>query len=105
MKLIDHFDAFMRDVVDLNDTRIDQLDASIEAIKGVIRDSGWSPTIRYFAGQGSWAHKTIIKPVDNGAFDADLLVFIAPVVGWSAKAYLSTLSSVFADHGTYADKV
>jgi hypothetical protein len=105
MKLIDHFSTFMTDVVNLNDTRITQLENSIETLKGVIRSSDWSPKIRSFGEQGSWAHKTIIKPVEDAAFDADLLVFVDPVVGWTAKQYLSTLRAVFAGHGTYKDKV
>lgn len=79
MKLTDHLRTFLTDTVNLNDTRLSRLENSIEAIKGVIRESGWTPRIRYFAAQGSWAHKTIIKPVENKAFDADLLVFITEV--------------------------
>jgi hypothetical protein len=105
MKLIDHFDTFMKDVVNLNDTRISQLDGSVEALQGVLRASDWEPKIKSFAAQGSWAHKTIIRPVDGKAFDADLLVFVKPVDGWGAKQYLTTLREVFASHGTYKDKV
>jgi hypothetical protein len=105
MKLINHFNTFMTDVVNLNATRVTQLEDSIEALKGVMRASDWTPKIKYFAPQGSWAHKTIIKPVENKAFDADLLVFVDPVDGWSAKVYLSTLRALFANHATYKDKV
>jgi hypothetical protein len=105
MKLIDHFSTFLMDVVNLNATRVTQLEDSIEALKGAIRASDWAPKIKFFAPQGSWAHKTIIKPVDKKAFDADLLVFIEPVDRWSAKDYLSTLRAIFASHPTYKDKV
>jgi len=105
MKLVDHCNTFLTDVVNLNATRITQLDDSIEALKGVIRASDWLPTIKSFTPQGSWAHKTIIKPVENGAFDADLLVFVKPVNGWGARDYLSTLRAVFANHATYEDMV
>lgn len=105
MKLIEHFDTFMADVVNLNATRFQQLESSIETIKDVIKDSAWEPKIRYFASQGSWAHKTIIKPVSGKAFDADLLVFVKPVEGWTAKQYISSLKKVFSEHGTYKSKV
>ena len=59
MKLIDHFNTFMTDVVNLNATRVTQLEDSIEALKGVLLASDWAPKIRFFAPQGSWAHKTI----------------------------------------------
>lgn len=105
MKLLDYFRTFMTDVVNLNDTRVSQLEASIEAIKSAIRTSDWKPKIRRFEPQGSWAHKTIIKPLQDDAFDADLLVFVDPVNGWTAKEYISTLRAMFAGHPTYKDKV
>src|ERR1035437_6328779 len=67
--------------------------------------SGWKPKILYFAPQGSSARKTIIKPIENKAFDADLLVFVQEVDGWTPKNYLSTLRAVFAGLSTYSDKV
>ncbi len=104
MKLISHFDDFLRDVVNLNSTRLTQLESSVEAIKNFIRASAWEPRIRGFAEQGSWAHHTIIKPVEGGAFDADLLVFVDPVDGWDAKRYVDELYKVFNGSGTYAEK-
>jgi hypothetical protein len=105
MKLVEHFNTFMTDVVNLNTTRVTQLENSIEALKGALRASDWEPKIKCFKAQGSWAHKTIIKPVDNKAFDADLLVFIEPVTGWTPKNYLSSLRSIFTNNSTYTDKV
>ncbi len=105
MKLVDHFATFLADTVNLNSTRIDDLDASVEALKDAIRDSEWGAELIEFQEQGSWAHRTIIRPVDGNAFDADLLVVVDPVEGWDAKSYISTLRSVFAAHGTYKDKV
>ncbi len=60
MKLVDHFDTFLTDVVNLNASRITLLEDSIDALKGVIRASDWLPIIKSFTPQGSWAHKTII---------------------------------------------
>lgn len=105
MKHIDLFKNFLRDTVNLNDTRIIGLEDSITAIKNVVNGSIWDPKIRKWMAQGSWAHKTIIKPVDNGQFDADLLVFIDPVDGWTAKSYIDSLYDVFRSNGTYRDKV
>lgn len=105
MKLKDHFDDFLNDTVNLNATRLQQLEDSVEALKDVVRASNWAPTITGWAGQGSWAHRTIIKPVKDRPFDADLLVYVKPVEGWDAKQYLTKLREVFAAHGTYSDKV
>jgi len=91
MKHAKLFDDFLRDTVNLNTTRIDSLESSVDAIKNFIEASGWAPNIREWMAQGSWAHKTIIKPVDAGEFDADLIVFVDPVEGWTAKDYLNNL--------------
>ena len=105
MKFVDHFNVFLSEVVNLNATRVTQLEDSIEVLKDAMRDSDWAPAIEAFAPQGSWAHKTIIKPVDNNAFDADLLVFVKPVEGWEARDYLATLRAVFASQAAYKEKV
>lgn len=105
MKLVDHFRKFMQDTVNLNATRITLLDDSVESLTDVLDESDWEPNVREYVEQGSWAHRTIIKPVDGKAFDADLIVLVDPVPGWDAKAYVTSLRAVFADHGTYKDKV
>lgn len=105
MKLTEHFATFLTEEVNLNDTRFRLLQDSTEALKAVIHSSGWQPNVQGFSAHGSWAHKTIIKPVDAGEFDADLLVKVAPVSGWTAKEYLSTLRSIFVGNETYAGKV
>ena len=84
MKHVDLFDEFLNDTVNLNETRVKELEASTEAIKNAIRASNWLPRISGWMEQGSWAHKTIIKPVDQGEFDADLIVMVNPVEGWDA---------------------
>lgn len=105
MKLVQHFTDFLKETVNLNETRLSQLDSSAEALKTFIRESSWKPKIKEFGAHGSWAHRTIIKPVENKPFDADLLVFVHPVEDWDAKTYLSELRSQFASSKTYADKV
>jgi hypothetical protein len=104
MKLTGHFTDFLNDIVNLNPTRLTRLENSVSAIKDVIRGSGWTPRSRGFVEQGSWAHKTIIKPLESKAFDADLLALVDPVVGWEAKDYVNGLYDVFSNHATYKDK-
>lgn len=105
MKHTGLFKTFLSDVVDLNATRLDQLEASVDAIKSFIRSSDWEPGIKGFISQGSWAHKTIIKPIAGGAFDADIIVRVAAVEGWEAKDYINSLRRIFSASSTYADKV
>lgn len=104
MKLASDFQDFLRDTVNLNKTRIELLEERVETIKSFLRDSDWEPTISTFIEQGSWAHDTIIRPVDGGEFDADLLVRVRRVDGWSAAKYIKDLGRVFLDSGRYGDK-
>ncbi len=103
MKLVEHFSSFLTNTVNLNQSRINDLELAIGAIQRFIRQSTWKPTIRGFEEQGSWAHDTIIKPVDQGEFDADLLVMVDPVEGWTSKDYVKELGKVFKDSATYAE--
>jgi hypothetical protein len=105
MKLTGHFTDFLNDIVNLNPARLTRLENSVSAIRDVIRSSSWTPRGRGFVEQGSWAHKTIIKPLESKAFDADLLALIDPVVGWEAKDYINSLYDVFSNHATYKEKV
>src|SRR5689334_8339428 len=105
MKHVELFNDFLKDVVNLNATRLDQLEASIEAIENFVEASDWTPGIDSWIPQGSWAHKTIIKPVDQGEFDADLLVFVKPVENWEAKEYIDSLYREFKASGVYENKV
>jgi hypothetical protein len=105
MKLVDQFKTFLSSEVNLNDTRVNQLGASVEAVQKAIMASTWGPKILDFDAHGSWAHGTIIKPLTDGEFDADLLVIVEPVEGWEAKDYVNKLGALFDGHSTYKDKV
>ena len=69
-----------------------------------MRDSDWEPHVHGWMDR-LWAHKTIIKPVDKGEFDADLLVFVKPIAGWTAEDYIDTLLDAFKANKTYKDMV
>lgn len=105
MKLTSHFNTFIADVVDLNKTRITLLEDSVVAIKNVVSSLGWGPKILSYASQGSWAHKTIIRPLPDREFDADLLVIIEAVAGWSAADYVDELYKKFSALESYKGKV
>jgi len=105
MKLIRLFDEFLSDTVNLNQTRFDELESSINAVQKFISNSEWQPKILSYKPQGSWAHKTIIKPLTDYPFDADLLVYVDPINNWEAKDYLDSLYSEFRSNATYNEKV
>ncbi len=105
MKLNEHFNNFLRDTVNLNQSRINILEQRVETIMSFLKGSSYGATIRSFSAQGSWAHKTIIKPQPNKGFDADLVIFLDPQNEWDPAEYLEDLYMVFRRHGTYQDKV
>jgi len=75
MKLIPQFHTFLVDEVNLNRTRIDTLESRVQTIATFLRNGDWGPVIRTCSPQGSWAHRTIIKPKNDHPCDADLVVF------------------------------
>ncbi len=105
MKLVSLFNEFLADTVNLNQSRIDLLEQRVDTISTYLRGSDYQPRIRRFTPQGSWAHKTIIKPPGEKDFDADLLVIIDAVDGWSATQYVQELYTAFRASDTYKDIV
>lgn len=105
MRLTADFTTFLKESVNLDDGRLDSLATSSTALQTHLLNSDLGANILGFENQGSWAHDTIIKPVDKGEFDADLLVRMTPVEGWEAKTYLLELRRVLRLSARYKRKV
>lgn len=105
MKLIEHFNNFLRDTINLNQSRINTLEERVATIKSFLKESDYGANIRSFSAQGSWAHKTIIKPQPDKGFDVDLVMFLDPQGSWDPAEYVADLYEVFRSHGTYQDMV
>lgn len=105
MKLTNDFEKFLLEEVNLSSSKIKKLQTHVKSIESFLNGADWGPIIKRYSAQGSWAHKTIIKPPGNRGFDADLLVFIEPVEDWDPKDYISELRRVFRQSGTYKDKM
>jgi hypothetical protein len=106
MKLIKHFDAFLKNRVNLSDGRISVLDSRVSAV-GNFLSSGSDAIADKFIElipQGSYAQRTIINPVGiNDEFDADVLLDMSEVDGWDAEDYVEELYKVFRSNSTYRD--
>ena len=75
MKLLDYFTEFLREKVNLNQSRLDDLNSRVDAITEVLKsDENIGGRVLDTVPQGSWAHKTIIRPPLGNEFDADFLV-------------------------------
>lgn len=105
MKHLAEFTTFLEGQVNLNKTRIETLTCRVETIENFLRRGDWTRIIKRFSSQGSWAHKTIIKPPGENGFDADLLMFVDPVPGWTANDYILKLRGLFLGSKTYKDIV
>jgi Second Messenger Oligonucleotide or Dinucleotide Synthetase domain/Adenylyl/Guanylyl and SMODS C-terminal sensor domain len=105
LKLQAQFNDFLVETVNLNATRVGLLSGAILPLKRFIRNSSYDARIKTFARQGSWAHQTIIKPLDGGEYDADLLMFVYAKEGWTPADYINKLYEVFLASGVYKDKV
>jgi len=106
MKFTDDFDAFLRDNVNLNQTRLDRLETSVNAITEYV--SGHTDLADLFIDvipAGSWAHRSIIRPVDEvHEFDADVLLLVKEQPAWKAKDYINVLNQAFRESSVYKDK-
>lgn len=100
------FNYFLRDHVNLNQTRLNtlhsrtsSLDTALEesdVLEGKV-DGGLIP-------QGSFAHGTIIKPYTGNDFDADVLLPMVEQPEWEPKKYTLELKRALDAVPRYADK-
>lgn len=107
MKLTNYFKSFLDNDVNLNSTRITSLDERTETITNLLRESeNFKNNFLDVIPQGSYAHKTIIKPVKASLdFDADILLYLEEYSDLEAKDYVQELYQFFRDNSIYKDKV
>lgn len=75
MKHEQYFNDFLAGHVNLDQSRVNTLDRRVKTITDLLKAklSGY----KKYSQQGSYAHQTIIKPVqEDDEFDADILVFV-----------------------------
>lgn len=96
------FKNFLNDKVNLNQNRLNLLSQHVSAIENFLtKDEVFSVYVSEVVPQGSFAHGTIIKPVGNKEFDADILVPLDAVDGWAACDYVQKLYEAFGRSATY----
>ncbi|MCY4232675.1 MAG: SEC-C metal-binding domain-containing protein [Bacteroidetes bacterium] len=103
MKHTNYFNDFLNQKVNLNQSRLDTLDQRVQSVTTLLEQklTGY----RKFRPQGSYSHKTIIKPVaTNDEFDADILIYIKDedFDPFDFRTdYVREIYNVFNDHGKY----
>ena len=95
---------FLRDEVNLNQSRLARLETSVGAVNDYLKGnlSGYQKMER----QGSYALGTLIKPVDdNDEYDADIQIVMNPNPQWGPKDYVLEINRTLAGNKNYADKL
>jgi hypothetical protein len=108
MKLHEYFAGLLADSVNINATRLEQLAEHEKALTRLLRDEPrFGPIMEGVSRQGSWAHRTIIKPLPGQEFDADLLVQMKRQRPWSKdpRRYLEALHEAMRCSPRYRDRV
>jgi len=96
VKLLTYFDAFMTNTVNINDSRLRDLNSRVETLYGVMCDDDeLGPIIIDKDPQGSWAHETIIKPVEGAEFDADFMLVMEEQDDWTPRDYIDKVYAAF----------
>ena len=98
------FAEFLRDEVNLNQSRLDRLETSVGAVNDYLKSNltGYQKMER----QGSYALGTLIKPVDdNDEYDADIQIVMNPNSRWEPKDYVLDINRTLAGNKNYADKL
>ena len=104
-RLTDHFTNFLDEVVNLNQSRLDILDqrlATIESFLAEHADFASLMSSDELIPQGSYAHKTIIKPLPGHDFDVDALVPMREQFAAAPCDYIPQLYAAFRSSGTYS---
>lgn len=108
MMLADHFAVLLQDTVNLSKAKITLLNERVEAIYGALdSDAVLGPFVQGKIPQGSWAHRTIIRPKPGREFDADFLLHLNENPEWSASPsqYIEQVYAALRGSSTYKDKL
>ena len=103
MKHIQFFEDFLKEEVNLNQSRLDRLNTSVAAVTEYLTKNlaGYEKVER----QGSHALRTIIKPIDESReYDADGLLYMEYCNTNEPKDYINEVYSCLRENDVYAEK-
>lgn len=102
MQHINAFNTFLSETVNLPKSRLDDLSDKVDALYRAVRgDTIYGPLVTDKIPQGSWAHRTIIKPEPEHEYDADVLLQMNAEPEWAEtkSKYLTQLGAALARVG------
>ena len=98
MKHVSYFDKFVTNEVDLNKTRIDNLNDRVEAVSKFLKKN--LDSFKKIERQGSYALRTVIRPVREGQdYDADLLLYMEYDESKKPHEYIDEVYECFKGNG------
>ena len=103
MKRVEDFDKFLSDHVNINQSRLDDLNEHVAAVTTHL--SRHLESFDKVERQGSYALRTIIKPKGNREYDADILLFVEHQQGKKPADYINDVYTCLREHQTYRDMV
>ena len=97
-----YFEDFLAEEVNLNETRHEGLNRSTSAVVEYLSKSldSFEKTER----QGSYALRTIIKPLNGREYDADVLLFMEYDPKKEPKDYINAVYDCLRENDTYREK-
>ena len=102
-KIIQDFERFMSDRVDLNEGRRERLHSGWRGVYEHLSRN--LPGFQEAEMQGSFALGTIIKPTNGREYDLDMLVIMDEDAEMDPKDYIKKVYRTMKANGNYADKV
>jgi hypothetical protein len=106
MKHQDYFNNFLTNTVNLSKSRLESLEGQANAVYNALNaDSDLGPKVVKKIPQGSWAHETIINPVNGHEVDADFLLQLKEEPDWEfdPQQYNNAIYRALHIHPTYGD--
>ncbi len=102
MKNTRDFDGFMSEHVNINQSRLNRLNSGVKGVSEHLAKNleGFQKVER----QGSYALRTITKPVNDHEYDADILLYMECVPGKASGQYIEDVYQCMKGNQTYADK-
>ena len=104
MKLTQYFGKLLTETVNLNASRLRDLDARVVSVTEALKlADSLDGRVLDTVPQGSWAHETIIRPAAGLEFDADFLVQLSEDVAWNEnpRSYANAVWSALSGHTIY----
>lgn len=103
MEHTSHFTTLLKDTVNLPQGKLDSLGDRTDKIYGALRSGVATTRVLSKKRQGSWAQRTIINPPKDVEFDADVMVELDEVPGWSPSDYNDAVYDALEDDPVYGD--